>query len=86
MAARGEHEAARVLLEDAVDRFERSGGTYSAARARIELATSLAALGRSDGAAAEAAAAEDALRGLGARPEAARAARLRDLCAPGRDA
>jgi ATP/maltotriose-dependent transcriptional regulator MalT len=86
LAARGEHESARVLLEDAVDRFERRGGVYNAARARVELATSLAALGRSESAAFEAAVGETALHGLGALPEAARAARLRDLCAPGRDA
>jgi len=46
MAACGEHESARTLLEDAVDRFERSGGVYNAARARLELATSLAARSR----------------------------------------
>jgi DNA-binding CsgD family transcriptional regulator len=86
LAARGEHESARVLLEDAVDRFERRGGVYNAARARVELATTLAELGRSESAASEAAVAETALHGLGALPEAARAARLRDLCAPWRDA
>ena len=83
MASRGEHESARTLLEDAVDRFERSGGVYDAVRARLELATSLAALGRSASAASEAAAAEASLNKLGALPEAARAARLRDLCGPG---
>ena len=36
---------ARTLLEDAVDRFERSGAPFEAARARIELATSLARAG-----------------------------------------
>ena len=36
--ARGDHDRARALLEDAVDRFERSGAPFEAARARIELA------------------------------------------------
>ena len=80
MAARGEHESARTLLEDAVDGFERSGGVHEAARARLELATSLAALGRSESAASEAAAAEASLNELGALPGAARAVRLRELC------
>ncbi len=75
-AASGEHDAARTLFEDAVDGFEQSGGRYDAARARLELATSLYALGRSDAGAAEAAAAEASLRGLGAVPEAERARRL----------
>ena len=37
-AARGEHERARTLLEDAVDGFERTGTPYEAALARRELA------------------------------------------------
>jgi LuxR family maltose regulon positive regulatory protein len=45
-AARGDHGLARTLLEDAVDGFERSGGSFEAASSRIELATSLVALGR----------------------------------------
>ena len=72
-AAEGEHELARTLLEDAVDRFERAGGRYDAARARLELATSLYALGRTDAGRSEAAAAESALAALGAVPEAERA-------------
>ena len=75
-AASGEHDAARTLFEDAVDGFERAGGRYDAARARIERATSLYALGRSDEASSEAAAGEAALRDLGALPEAERAQRL----------
>ena len=59
-ARRGDHERARALLEDAVDRFERSGAPFEAARARIELATSLVALGRADAAEREAAAARRA--------------------------
>ena len=75
-AALGEHEAARPLLEDAVDRFERSGSPYEAARTRVELATSLVALGRTDIAEREASAAVDALVNLGATPEAERVRRL----------
>ena len=75
-AASGEHDAARTLFEDAVDGFERAGGRYDAARARIELATSLYALGRGDEASSEAAAGETSLRDLGAIPEAERARRL----------
>jgi hypothetical protein len=45
-AAGGEHERARRLLEDAVDAFERCRAPYEAAGARLELATSLMALGR----------------------------------------
>jgi LuxR family maltose regulon positive regulatory protein len=75
-AAGGEHERARTLLEDAVDRFERSGAPFEASRARIELATSLAALGRSELAEREASAALDCLRDLGAEAEAKRARRL----------
>lgn len=75
-AASGEHHAARTLFEDAVDRFEQTGGRYDAARARTELATSLYALGRSDAASSEAAAAEASLRDLGAVLEAERVRRL----------
>jgi len=64
-AARDEHERARVLLEDAVDGYERSGAPYETAHARAELAAALAALGRSDRAEAESAAAVTSLRELG---------------------
>jgi len=83
-AAAGRHESARTVLEDAVDRFERTGGRYDAARARLALATSLLALGRSDAASSEAAAAEASLRDLGAVPETARARRLLDVSGPAR--
>ncbi|MQA76157.1 MAG: hypothetical protein GEU88_17785 [Solirubrobacterales bacterium] len=76
--ARGDHERARTLLEDAVDRFERSGAPFEAARARIELATSLVALGRTEPAEREATAALDGLLELGAEAEAERARRLLD--------
>jgi LuxR family transcriptional regulator, maltose regulon positive regulatory protein len=77
-AAQGDHDRARALLEDAVDRFQRSGAPFEAALARIELATSLAALSRTDVAEREAAAALDCLVGLGADAEAERVRRILD--------
>ena len=65
-AAGGDHDRARVLLEDAVDTFTRSGAPFEAAQARLALAASLAALGRADAAEREAAAARERLRELGA--------------------
>ena len=56
-AAGGDHERARRLFEDAVDRFAASGAPYELARAKIELAATLAALGREEAADREAAAA-----------------------------
>ena len=50
--AAGEHERARSLLEDAVDRFSECGAPYETALARIELARVLVALGRPTDAAA----------------------------------
>jgi DNA-binding NarL/FixJ family response regulator len=83
-AARGEHEQARTLFEDAVDRFSRSGAPFEASQARIDLATTLAALGRKGAAEAEAAAALDRLHELGAHAEAARVRRLLEASpAPG---
>ena len=75
-AAGGDHGRARTLLEDAVDRFEESGAPFEVAQARIELATSLLALGRGEAAETEARAALDALLALGAGAEAERARRL----------
>jgi DNA-binding NarL/FixJ family response regulator len=72
-AAGGDHARARPLLEDSVDRFERSGAPFETAQARIELATSLVALGRADAAEHEAAAALDSLLELGAEAAARRA-------------
>ena len=77
-AAGGDHDRARTLLEDAVDRFQGSEAPFEAAQARIELATSLVALGRTDAAEREAAAALDCLLELGADTEAERARRLLD--------
>ena len=65
-AARGDHDRARVLLEDAVDCFTRDGAPFEAAQARLALAASLAALGRPEAAEREAATAQERLRELGA--------------------
>jgi LuxR family transcriptional regulator, maltose regulon positive regulatory protein len=75
-AAAGDHDRARTLLEDAVDGFERSGGLFEATVARVELATTLIALGRSDTAEREAGAAVGRLVELGATVEADRARRI----------
>jgi LuxR family maltose regulon positive regulatory protein len=72
-AAYGDHERARPVLEDAVDLFEQSGAPFETAGARLELATSLLALGRVDDARREAGVALEALQALGARSEAERA-------------
>ena len=77
-AAGGDHDRARHLFEDATDRFERSGGPFEAAQARIELATTLVALGRTNLAEQEAAGALDQLLALGAEVEAERARRLEE--------
>jgi len=77
-AASGDHERARPLLEDALDCFQRSGAPFEASQVRIELATSLAALGRTDEAEREAVTARDRLVELGANAEAERAGRLLD--------
>lgn len=74
-AAGADHERARLLLEDAVDRFAASGAPYELARAKIELAATLAALGRGEAADREAGAALRLLDELGAGTEAARARR-----------
>lgn len=72
-AARGDHDLARVLLEDAVDCFQTSGAPFEASLARIELSISLAALGRTDQAGREATAALECLTELGADAESERA-------------
>ena len=75
-AVAGEHGRARVLLEDAVDGFVRSGAPYEAAQTRSELVGSLLVLGRADAARNEAAAALASFVELGAEAEAERARRL----------
>lgn len=74
-AAAGEHGRARPLLEDAVDRFAAGGAPYELARSRIELAATLAALGRDEAAEREAAQSLRVLDDLGAGAEAAAARR-----------
>jgi LuxR family maltose regulon positive regulatory protein len=82
--ARGNHDRARTLLEDAVDRFQRSGAPFEAAQATVELATSLLALGRTEAAEREAAVALERFLELGA--DATRAQRLLDAAAAARTA
>jgi ATP/maltotriose-dependent transcriptional regulator MalT len=65
-AARGDHDEARRVLEDAVDLLVESGAAYETARARLELARSLGRLARSERAAAEARLAREAFAALGA--------------------
>jgi DNA-binding CsgD family transcriptional regulator/tetratricopeptide (TPR) repeat protein len=72
----GDYKEARQRFEDAVDLFERSGAPYEASRSRLELASVLAGLGRTEAAAAEAIVARDTLRRLGAAREADRATAL----------
>jgi ATP/maltotriose-dependent transcriptional regulator MalT len=72
-AAAGEAGAARRLLQDAVDLYERHGLPYEAAEARLALAEVLVADGRPADAAAEAARAADALEAIGAALPAERA-------------
>lgn len=75
-AAAGRHEQARLLLEDAVDRFDRCRAPFETATARLELAASLAVLGRTDVAKREAMAAAETLEQLDADAAAGRARRL----------
>jgi LuxR family maltose regulon positive regulatory protein len=85
-AAESDQERARLLLEDAVDRFERSGAPFEAAQARIELATTLVAMGRLDEAEDEARVALERLLELGAGVGVARSRRLLETPARGADA
>jgi LuxR family transcriptional regulator, maltose regulon positive regulatory protein len=74
--ASGDHERGRPLLEDAVDRFQRIGAPYESGQARIELATTLLALGRVEAVEREASIALRQLEELGADPAADAARRL----------
>ena len=74
--AHADHDRARVLLEDAVDCFERCGAPFETARARLALSTCLLALGRAGEAETEATLARDRLVELGAEGEAKRATRM----------
>jgi ATP/maltotriose-dependent transcriptional regulator MalT len=81
--ASGHYEEARQRFDDAVVHFERTGGPFEAARARLDLATTLKHLGRTTRALEEAAAALRAFTNLGATGEAAKAEEvLRTLSAP----
>lgn len=79
-AARGDHDAACRRFEDAVGAFELMGAPFEAADARIELATSLAALGDDERATSEARTAHECLLGLGALHAADRARAIADAC------
>lgn len=74
--AREDHDQARRHFEDAVFLYGRSGGAYEVARARVELAGALVALGRATAAGHEARLALNTLEEMGAAPEAERAAAL----------
>jgi len=76
--AEGDHDTARRELEDAVDRFERSGAPFEAACARVDLAAAMARLGRSDAAIAEIDRALAELTRLDARTAIASAQAVRD--------
>jgi len=65
-AARGDHTAARALLEDAAAGYDRAGAPYEAALARLDLAATLLALGLGELARSQSARAADALARLGA--------------------
>jgi LuxR family transcriptional regulator, maltose regulon positive regulatory protein len=75
-AARGELDTSRAWLEDAVDGYAQIGAPFEAGEARLELATTLAALDRYQEAHREATAARQTFLELGAQPWAARASRL----------
>ncbi len=69
----GDPTTARRQLEDAIDLFKESGAPFETARARVELARVLGALGRADAGADEARLAIEELTPLGAGLELARA-------------
>ena len=77
-SAAGDLDAARRALEDAVDLFDTSGAPFEAARARIELASMLGRLGRTEAAVAEADRALAELTRLDARFELSSAQALRN--------
>lgn len=77
-AADGDADGARRHLEDAVDLYLKSGAPYELARARLELARTLGALGRTGAAVEEVQRAIDLLAELRAELELSRARRLLD--------
>ena len=72
----GDSETARRRYEDAVDLFQRIGAPFETARARIELARVLTALGRGEAAAQQARTAHESMRAMRAEREAEGAAAL----------
>src|SRR5439155_2941454 len=74
--ARGDYDAARRSLEDALDLFVACEARFEAGRVRLDLAATLSALGRRDGARREIEAAIVDFREIGAEGELARAERL----------
>ncbi|HYM22039.1 MAG TPA: LuxR C-terminal-related transcriptional regulator [Vicinamibacterales bacterium] len=79
----GKADAARQHLEDAVDLFLESGAPFELARARVELAKALAALGRVDAAGDEGRRAMDLFSELKAEHEMARTRTVLDAIAAG---
>ena len=77
-AADGDADGARRHLEDAVDLYLKSGAPYELARARLELARTLGALGRTGAAVEEVQRAIDLLAELRAELELSRARGLLD--------
>ena len=78
----GETEAARAAFEDAVDLYGRCGGAWEGIRARLDLAATLAALGRPGEAQREIRAALAAASKVGAAREASRAAAMLESLTP----
>ncbi len=76
-AARDDHAGARPLLEAAIDVFDECGTPFEGARARLELATTLAALGSAETAKQEGSAALERLLELGVSIDAVPAKRSR---------
>jgi LuxR family transcriptional regulator, maltose regulon positive regulatory protein len=72
-AAASDHDAARCSLEDAIDLLAACGAPFETARARLDLAASLTALGRREPARRELETARASLRELGAVSGLARA-------------
>jgi ATP/maltotriose-dependent transcriptional regulator MalT len=73
-AATMDHDRARMRFEDAIDLLEKEGAPFEAARARLELAGTLLALGRRSTAGREATMALQGFRRVGAAKEAESAA------------
>jgi DNA-binding NarL/FixJ family response regulator len=78
--ASNDPERARTAFEDAIDLYQRSDAVFEEARARVDLAGALVALGESSSAETELRQAQQTFRALGSASQADRAASLlRDL-------